>query len=37
MYDPKNLKKLGKLGASAPDPWKSFIAFDQAAVARHSR
>lgn len=33
MYDPKNLKKLGKLGASAPDPWKSFIAFDQAAMA----
>ena|SRR5579859_4352574 len=33
MYDMANIKKLPQLGAKAPDAWKTFIAFDQAALA----
>jgi AhpD family alkylhydroperoxidase len=33
MYDMENIKKLKSLGAKAPDAWKSFVAFDQAALA----
>jgi AhpD family alkylhydroperoxidase len=33
MYDPKNLLKLPKLGAGAPDAWEAFRAFDAAALA----
>ena len=32
MYDSNNLKKLGKLGASAPAQWQAFITFDQAVM-----
>ncbi len=31
MYDMKNLTKLKKLGELAPDAWKGFLAFDEAA------
>ena len=31
MYDMKNLTKLKKLGELAPDAWKGFVAFDEAA------
>src|SRR5947209_17526010 len=33
MYDMKHLAKLKKLGALAPDAWKGFLAFDEAAFA----
>jgi AhpD family alkylhydroperoxidase len=33
MYDMANIKKLPILGANAPDAWKTFVAFDQAALA----
>jgi AhpD family alkylhydroperoxidase len=33
MYDSNNLKKLGKLGASATSQWQTFKAFDQAVMA----
>jgi AhpD family alkylhydroperoxidase len=33
MYDPKNLKKLPRLGAHAPSAWSMFVKFDQAAMA----
>jgi AhpD family alkylhydroperoxidase len=31
MYDTKNLTKLKTLGAVAPETWKAFLAFDEAA------
>jgi AhpD family alkylhydroperoxidase len=31
MYDMKNLKKLKKLGELAPEAFKGFVAFDEAA------
>ena len=31
MYDMKNLTKLKKLGDLAPEAWKGFVAFDEAA------
>lgn len=31
MYDMANLKKVQKLGELAPDAFKSFVAFDEAA------
>jgi len=31
MYDMKNLTKLKKLGELAPDAFKGFVAFDEAA------
>ncbi|MGI8981118.1 MAG: carboxymuconolactone decarboxylase family protein [Pirellulaceae bacterium] len=31
MYDVKHLSKLSKLGELAPDAWKAFVAFDEAA------
>lgn len=33
MYDMKDLTKLPKMGAHAPDTWETFNAFDQAALA----
>ncbi len=33
MYDWTNIKKLPILGAKAPNAWKAFLAFDQAALA----
>src|SRR5271163_4787576 len=33
MYDMTNMKKLPILGAKAPNAWKAFVAFDQAALA----
>jgi AhpD family alkylhydroperoxidase len=33
MYDSNNLKKLSKLGASAPAQWQAFITFDLAVMA----
>jgi len=33
MFDMANMKKLKSLGAKAPDTWKSFLAFDEAARA----
>src|SRR5262245_2396734 len=33
MYDPANLKKLGKFGELAPAAWKGFLEFDKAAMA----
>ena len=33
MYDSANLKKLTQLGATAPDQWQGFLAFDKAAMA----
>jgi AhpD family alkylhydroperoxidase len=32
MYDRKNLTKFEKLGQLAPEAFKAFVAFDQAAV-----
>jgi len=32
MYEKKNLKKLGTLGANAEAAWAAFRAFDQAAL-----
>jgi len=32
MYDMKNLSKLKKLGELAPEAFKAFVAFDQAAL-----
>jgi len=31
MYDMKNLKKMSKLGPNAPESFKAFVAFDEAA------
>jgi AhpD family alkylhydroperoxidase len=31
MFDMKNLTKLKKLGELAPEAWKGFLAFDEAA------
>ena len=31
MYDMKNLTKLKKMGELAPEAWKGFVAFDEAA------
>ncbi len=31
MFDMKNLTKLKKLGELAPEAWKGFVAFDEAA------
>ena len=33
MYDMNDIKKLPALGAKAADAWKTFAAFDQAALA----
>lgn len=33
MYQMNDIKKLPALGAKAADAWKSFVAFDQAALA----
>ncbi len=33
MYDMKNLKRLKKMEASAPEAIKAFLAFDKAAMA----
>lgn len=33
MYDMKNLQKLHTLETKAPEAWKAFAAFDQAALA----
>jgi AhpD family alkylhydroperoxidase len=33
MYDMKNLRKLHTLEAKAPEAWKTFAAFDKAALA----
>src|SRR5258708_9142780 len=33
MYDRTNIKKLPILGAKAPNAWKAFLTFDQAALA----
>lgn len=33
MYHPDNLKKLGALGAGAPEAWREFLDFDRAALA----
>ncbi len=33
MYSMNNIKKLPELGSKAPETWKSFAAFDQAAMA----
>ena len=33
MFDMANMKKLMSLGAKAPDTWKGFLAFDEAARA----
>ena len=33
LYDSEDIKKLGKVGAGAPEAWKSFLAFDKAALA----
>ena len=33
MYDSTHLKKLPQLGAGASEAWKSFVAFDKAALA----
>ena len=32
MYDMKNLTKFGRLGELAPEAFKAFVAFDEAAV-----
>jgi AhpD family alkylhydroperoxidase len=34
MYDKKNLAKFSRLGELAPEPFKAFVAFDQA-VMKH--
>src|SRR6202012_4186847 len=33
LYDSDDIKKLGKVGAGAPEAWKTFLAFDKAALA----
>ena len=33
MYDMANMKKMKSFGAKAPDTWKGFLAFDEAARA----
>jgi AhpD family alkylhydroperoxidase len=33
LYDSDNIRKLPKLGAGAPDAWKTFLEFDKAALA----
>ncbi len=33
MHDMKYMKRLSKLGELAPDAWKKFVEFDQAAFA----
>ncbi|WP_232821118.1 carboxymuconolactone decarboxylase family protein [Dyella sp. C11] len=33
MYDMANMRKLKSLGAKAPETWKSYLAFDEAARA----
>ncbi len=33
MYEPTNIKKLPKLGSKASEAWKTFVAFDKAALA----
>lgn len=33
MYDPNNIKKLGKYDKLTPDVWKGFLAFNNAAMA----
>ena len=33
MFNEKNLARLAELGSGAPDPWRAFVAFDQAALA----
>jgi len=33
MYDLNQMKKLPTLGSKAPEAWKTFVAFDQAALA----
>ncbi|MCE9605654.1 MAG: carboxymuconolactone decarboxylase family protein [Planctomycetia bacterium] len=33
MYDSNNLKKLGKYDQLTPETWKSFLAFNNAAMA----
>jgi len=33
MFDMANMRKLKSLGAKAPDTWKGFLAFDEAARA----
>ena len=33
LYDSEDIKKLPKLGAGAPEAWKTFLAFDHAAFA----
>ena len=33
MYSMTQLKKLPKLGAKVPEAWKTFVAFDKAALA----
>ena len=32
LYDSDDIKKLGKVGAGAPEAWKTFLAFDKAAL-----
>ena len=32
MYDMRNLSKLQRYGELAPETWKAFVAFDQAAI-----
>lgn len=33
MYDMANIRKMKSFGAKAPDTWKTFLAFDEAARA----
>ncbi|HEX4150230.1 MAG TPA: carboxymuconolactone decarboxylase family protein [Pirellulales bacterium] len=33
MYDMNHLKRLSQFGELAPEAWKAFVAFDQAAMA----
>jgi len=33
MYDMANIRKMKSFGAKAPDTWKAFVAFDEAARA----
>ncbi|HEY1875985.1 MAG TPA: carboxymuconolactone decarboxylase family protein [Rhizomicrobium sp.] len=33
LYDSEDVKKLGKVGAGAPEAWETFLAFDKAALA----
>jgi AhpD family alkylhydroperoxidase len=36
MYDSKNLAKLQRFGTLAPETWKAFLAFDEAAFKHGS-